>query len=708
MMEQGIGRPFPEGLIDWAGHHGGGVKKPFEQSSGRPTGSQIKTPLVRRLECWVDDLVAGEDVPRALLLVGGPGNGKTDAVEGCIEYLDDKLGAGGTLLKAFADSYVVPGELPPRKVTVDLASLGCQLPQELQSTFELVQDATESDPRDGRRAEELLLEELVSLLDTDRKGLYVCCVNRGILAHAATIACEDDGFETEPLLTAITSAVTSGPKAVQCWPLEGFEHIAIWPMDVESLVSSSYAEGEEQTVAHQIFGVALDESRWTEPCDLGTGCPFCQNRKMLSRKKTLDALIQLLHYYELVSGKRWTFRDLFSLVSYLLVGESSETEIEGKYLSPCQWAAKQHQIAREARPDSVERIRAPYLLMSRLYYHRLFPLWPALAKGDHLKATRELLRDKANQHDGYVAARSFFRFMARSRDILTQAKGDLPNRVRHSLGELLDPATASGEEILFSDSKGQSFSVAEVEERFSLSVKDGLELVGKKLEKLEREVLIRLQYADEYLVEDNFSRNRAGQVRLLQNAVRQYASRLVKRSIGCREAVCRDAALFREYEEAPRSEERLDGVRRQLRRLLNDKDERFRAGLATTFGQPVAQRSRDVAMRLPTPVRVKIITREGESGRPMEPLPYLRVDRHYVPLTFELFRALKEVYAGLHDASLPAEIYSLLDRVKSLVSGQLVRDKQVLSDEPVILIGASADRVEYISGKFKFTRGELA
>ena len=60
-----------------------------------------------------------------------------------------------------------------------------------------------------------------------------------------------------------------------------------------------------------------------------------------------------------------------------------------------------------------------------------------------------------------------------------------------------------------------------------------------------------------------------------------------------------------------------------------------------------------------------------------------------------------------HSASLPSDIYALLDRVKSLVSGSVVRDEDVLSDDPVIVIGDSDLEIEYAGGKFNVEHGDV-
>ncbi|MEO3428719.1 hypothetical protein AAFN88_07675 [Pelagibius sp. CAU 1746] len=695
---------FPEGLIRWSGYRHGGVRKPFQRNTGRPTGDQFETPVVLRLRSWVEGLVAGNDVPRAIFLVGGPGNGKTDAVEGCIEALDRELNARGALYEAFATQYHSHrDELPPRKTVVDLSSIGVILPSHLQVSVSLVQDATEGDQSIGASAEQLLLDDIAGHVDAESAGIYICCVNRGILAHAASIAEESgDYFISADLLSKITMSVTSGPTAPSCWPLEGYSHIGVWPMDVESLVAPSDT-GFEQSVAYKIFESALEEKRWNEPCELGTRCPFCQNRRLLTRKGVLESLVQLLYYYEVSSGKRWTFRDLFSLVPYLIVGDYSELEIRGKRLSPCDWAAEQYRIAREGPANSVERDRAPFLLMSRLFHHRLFPRWPGFDRGEHRSAKRELFKEK-HSDEGLLAARGYFRFASKAQEIISRASGDIPDRIRDSLGPALEPALSPSERVLFSKD-GQDYAVADVENRLSLSVRNGLELVGTQIETLERDILQTLVLADEALVEDKFPRNRTRQARLLQSTIRQFAARLVKRSLGVRRAVCRDVDHFERYVSAARQTAAQNDVRKELRNLLHDSNNKFRAGLATTFGQPIAERSRDVALLLPKMVAVQPVLAEDSDKRPAENLPYFRIEGHYVALTYELFRVLEEVSDGLHEASLPSEIYSLLDRVKSLVAGQVVRDEQILNDEPHIVLGSSLDTIEYVGGQFHFSRG---
>ena len=51
---------YPAGLLDWAGHRKGGVRKPFDNETGRPLGKQLETKLVNQLNIWQDELIQNE------------------------------------------------------------------------------------------------------------------------------------------------------------------------------------------------------------------------------------------------------------------------------------------------------------------------------------------------------------------------------------------------------------------------------------------------------------------------------------------------------------------------------------------------------------------------------------------------------------------------------------------------------------------------
>lgn len=691
---------YPEGLINWMGNREGGVRIPFQKSSGRPSGGQIETPLVRKLKRWAASISKGEDVPNNIILVGGPGNGKTDTVEGCIECLDTELNADGKLLDAFSEKFKTEGgDLAPRRVDVLLKDLGLKKKPENIDSVILVQDATANDPVAGKSAAELLREELNGIAEGS-KDIYLCCVNRGILSQTVALSTGEEG-RAKGLATTITRAVTSSAEPPSCWPLENYPETGVWPMDVESLVFSE--TGNQMTVAHQIISAAVDKEKWPDSCPSGNRCPFCQNRKLLDKKQNQDGLVSILHYYELASGKRWTFRDLFSLIPYLIVGDLNEFEIKGKKFSPCEWSAHQHKIAKEGPSGSSERVLAPFLLASRLYYHRLFPVWPKFNTGEHRKAKQELL--KAGQTDeGLRAGSDIFKFLGRAHQLARISGSEIMERVSDSVCPTLDPSNITGDDVLI-ERNNESITVSDVEREFSLSVKDGLNGITSQIEPLERDILKLAASADESLTEDKFPRNHSRKCRLLQTTLRQFASRLVKRSIGTRKGLCCDSRNFRDYiNKVIDGNEDLNEVRKAMKSLIHESNS-FKANLATTFGQPMAERSREVSLVVETTINPKsCFSKTSSELRPRESISYLKIEDQFVPVTFQLFKALQDIKGGMLQASLPNEIFSMLDLIKSLVAGKVVRDQSFLQEDPRINVGRNKEKISFSNGKFYFQK----
>jgi len=558
----------------------------------------------------------------------------------------------------------------------------------------LVQDASEDPQQPGTSRGKLLATELLQCLRNPGDAIYICCANRGVVSEALSAAKIDGALsDAVPLLDELLEAVTSGPKDVSCWPLPSAPRIAAWPMDVESLTTDA---GGGHPVCQNFIGVAVDESRWPTSCPAGSKCPFCSNRNLLATDEASGALCSLLRYYELASGKRWTFRDLFSLIPHIIVGDDREFVLKGTTRGPCEWAAEQ---VKKAAPSSTDAIKIKLNLVSKLYQHRLFPLWPTFRAGPHLKATRDLAALKAPE---LSAALSLMAWLGARRHA---SETDVSRLLATTWSDVLDPALASGPLPLIETQK-RTCTVQDVEERFSLSVADGLELIRLQVSELEREVLRDLVVSDEFLASQAYPRKLAPSARLIQQVVRQFASRLVKRSIGTRRGICRELARLREYREAATNPDELRGFRKSLQALLHDDRNRFTASLATTFGQPVPYRSRDVRL-ITSKVSVKTVQRTPSEARPVDPIPCVRIGNYVVPVTMELFTSLADRDCGLRAASLPPAVFALFDTTRSIVTGETSRDPRMLEEEVLIEIGGSRQCFHIEDGLFSVTtRGE--
>ncbi|ROL66125.1 hypothetical protein BK634_25295 [Pseudomonas chlororaphis] len=692
---------YPEGLINWSGAKKGGVRQPFQEESGRPVKEQLKTPLVEKLSNWVGSIIAGTPgTPSAVLLVGGPGNGKTDAVEGAIETFDRLSGAGGQLLNKFSNQYKNPsGSLPPRRTEVEFDGI---VPDGsgMIPVIQLVQDATEKDPaQPGETAESLLLKELRAIRYGEYKGIYIGCVNRGILANTSALAIRTGDTEMASFIAKIVSAVSGGVDAPACWPLQE-SNLALWPMDVDSLVAPRDGDSGS-TVAHLVLEKALAEEKWKPACNNKADCPFCQNKTLLASEKARDNLIQFLHYYELASGKRWTFRDLYSLVSHLFIGEPGSLTIDGKSYTPCDWTAKMLQLETKG-PSTLAGARARYLLTSRLYHHRLFSNWPRLASGKHLEAHHAVFAGSKVPDQVDEKAFNMAKYHFGSLKVLAEKEHTaISELLSGDFATFLDPALLYGEQKMYTETKdGKIVTVNDVDEHFSLSIKDGLELVSNRLAPSERKLLAQLSEADEVLMDQHHPAKVSRQVRRLQSSMRQFAGRLVKRSLGLKYGVSKDVKLFVDYAGLYQSDFQHENLEDLVEQLVNEDRRIFKIPLSTTFGQPVAHWDREVSLRVRS-VKTSMEMFLGDASRPANRFPFIKVHNRYIPVTFALYKALVELEEGLDAASLPQEVFALFDEVKSVTAGQIARDKNFVDGNVELTIGQDTYTVK-VSKSIRF------
>lgn len=687
MTEETIIRPYPAQLLNWAGHRSGGVRRLFDGSSGRPGGITFQTNLLHRLKYWAGSIASGQQaVPRILLLVGGPGNGKTEAIEATVGWLDEALGAKGGLNNLLKRSFLPSnGAAVPRLVCIDVhAERLSSRPLKLS----LVQDASAVVDAGGMQASRLFLNELETIQSKGAEEVYLCCVNRGILDDALIEAIDTQRSGVRRLLEAVTRAVSLAPDAPSCWPLAGFPQVAVWPMDAESLLRPPEAGGEAP--ARSLLRTALDDQKWPElgSCAAGSLCPFCRSREHLSRDREQTSLLQILRWFEVASGKRWSFRDLFSLTSYLLAGPTVTTR--GAISNPCEWAAKlvqEDKTAQRGGKPSKEQSTAIFFLVSALYQHALFHKWDRDAGPSLLRDLRELGLEDDN------TAMGLHWFLSSRRNSY------LPAMISSSLdlvAELLDPALADpNTEVQVSSS--HRFALREIDVRFSRSVREGLEFTKKHrlLSRLEFELLERLARLDADLSIGSIRRKRPAAASNVQRFIRDFAGRLTRRSLGTKTASVLDAVILTEFQRVVEDDagDDLYDVAQEVRQLLNNKQD-FEISLTTTFGQPLPPLIRRATLVVPTrPVQPLETNRDG---RPASPIRFLRVgdskSTQPIALTYDLFKAVKELEEGMSVASLPRSVHALLDTTRARLSGPIVRDRLVL-DQARIRIGTSGQEV---------------
>lgn len=674
---------FPKDLVEWAGQHSGGVKRLFDSHSGRPGKELLRTNLISKLEVWAEDVASGaRGTPRILLLVGGPGNGKTEAIEHTIRRMDHGLGSAGRLIEALSKGFHPTAGLVPRVVSVDAGSIAA-IPRTLD--LDIIQDASATAGQEGYSAPALLIQELMGLLADADSRHYLCCVNRGVLDDALIHALENGYEEACTLLERITRSVSLSSDSPSCWPLAGFPSIAVWPMDAESLLVKP--EGASSSPASILLEHATITLHWPAPgtCPAGDACPFCHSQSLLSRGEHREALLQILRWYELASGKRWSFRDLFSLVSYLLSGHRSDSL--GKQSDPCSWAASLSELDQSgklSRNPRKEELTAIFHLVASSYQHAVFHRWDTSAGNALRDDLKDLAMDKNLDETRLLVGLQNF--------LLERKAPYLPATIApllESMAALLDPALASPDSEVAVSGRNKVL-LGELDTRFSRSLQGGIDFVRKyqALSKVELELLKRLAKADLLLSQASTRRRKPTAASRIQRMLRDFACRLVRRSLCIRTAVVADADTLRAFQLVVEDEngQSLHDVAKQIKNLLNTR-EGFEVSLTTTFGQPLPPLQRQATLVVP-PRNVRPLPLQAP-GRPKSPISFLKVgsgqSSQPIALTYDLFKAVKELDRGLSPASLPRTVVALLDTTKARLSGPIVRDHEVLEDARIRL-----------------------
>lgn len=680
---------FPEGLLDWSGDKAGGVKKLFYKGSGLPSGKVIKTALLERLSRWAQDIADGKkDTPRALFLIGGPGNGKTEAVEHIIRELDNAMNLGGSLqlelAARFSAEHGSPGRLVRTKATA--------FPTHTQiSALAIVQDGSEADPLDKITPAEHLCNDIRSLLRAPNE-LYMACVNRGVLDDALILSSERNESDVSGLIKQMVRATSLAAKGIKCWPLESYEKIAIWPMDVESLVEEA---DHTESAARQILDVATNGNEWLDfgECAAGKLCPFCTNRRLLANEPHRSSSIRILRWFELASGKRWNFRDLFSLIAFLLAG-SNESSKEEVY-KPCTWAASLLSPGEKDHTKiEAKKARGLFKLVGMQYQHALFGSWP-VERAASLKA--DLKELNLEDQPGLAGLRQFLALDKRKEPtstLRTQLAG---------MAVYLDPAFASPW-LEVAVSANTTIKFEDLDRRFSLSVREGRTFLQKYqcLSLLEIELLKTLEEADLRLSDEAVRRRKPAVAERVQAFLRLVACRIARRSIGVRAGITKDSDVLAEFNQMLNGNiSALQLATQQVEALLN-KDRRFHVSLNTTFGEPLPPPERrvllttDIQRVRPTPLP------SGDSS-PRLPMRFLSVgsgnDVQSVALTYELLKATKSLRRGLVPASLPRSVVALLDTTRAKLAGSVVRNEEALEGSEIHL-GMRGDVVVRSFGAF--------
>lgn len=692
---------FPKELLEWAGHRSGGVKKMFYTSSGQPAGI-IFTELLRIIDSWAESLASDiHGAPHIILLIGGPGNGKTEAVEYAVKCIDKYFGFDGNLVSKISTLYTGFGyKTTPRMVEIDsLKSLSGK-----EISLKVVQDASVTDSINFQNcsAAELLINDLENIKNFKSNEIYIACINRGVLDDAQIFALDHQKRYSHEILELISNATSLMPNSPECWPLYKDRNIAVWPMDADSLVTN--INGENESPLQQILNAALDNSNWAEykTCAAGTYCPFCLSKKRLEIPEYKNSLMKYLRWYEIASGKRWSFRDIFSLISFLLAGAS---EICGEGGDPCNVAKSLVASIDNPVLEIKKGSTALFYLVSMQYHQVMF------IRGNQYDL-RQLKLDSRDIKLIDLSAQNtlngFLNFLSNS------FSERIPSTLDFQLlniSEILDPAMAESDLIVDLSSK-TSVSYRDIDIRFSQSVGEGLRYLNQYhcLSIIEIELLKRLSILDQKLTNQEYISKRATSADRILNNIRIFSCSLARRSIAARSCISKDHDVLIKYEKViDGDEELLHQSSKEFEKLLNTgkNGDKYEVQLNSTFGEPIPQLERRVVLTT-VKQRVRLVEKSPKRS-PNNPIQFIRVGNsnfeNLIPLTYDLFKSIFELRRGMMQSSLPRSVVALLDITRAKLSGSIVRNEDDLEGSE-ILIGTSKDTVVREMNRFIIKQNE--
>ena len=639
------GNQFPDRCLNWLASREGSVRRPFVDGSGRPGGQIIETQLIKKLAELANAMVEEKvQTPSLILLAGGAGNGKSEA----LEFFLKQLARGAADPEAFVSDMRARFESRERAIDIPLHSV-CGNDPSAHALLRVVQDASEGD-QSANRAGTLLLQDIKRALDGE--WTLACCVNRGILESARAAALQTLGADRAvALLNLCIKSLNRASRGTSCWPLDHDVAAYIWPMDIESLA----AEGA--VPINEIIRSSVDENEWSsEVISRGGGCVLAQNRERLMDEQNRKNLARFLYGYEVVSASLWSFRNIFSLVGFLLSGGSILRDHE----APTAFSSRLS--APDSNFSSSELIRVRLDRLRASYEQQLFPLLPEarwmLEKVDlYFKDIPELV--------------SLAKYLNEIRDY--QPKYSIEKTIAGQWSAWLDPARARSEVV---------------ELIINRSIRAGIEEFVADLSEIERKALESLADCEEVIDEslsgeadsreDRFKAGRA-----LIWFLRRLAATFIKRSLGVRNKLADSAGRLEEihdFLDRCSSEEALGKEAKLLERLFGDQTDDFEYVVRVdhVVGQPSMESVVNLAVGCPTIETAALPPQDAD--RPVTHFREFLVKSSVsgslearIPYDFSLFQRLRAMEKRLLDGCIDPMLRGVLDQARVSLDGLAVR-----------------------------------
>lgn len=328
-----------------------------------PADLLVETPLLAQMRVFARRVVEDGHAPW-IFLVGGPGNGKSEALGEFARTLDE-LDRNARVFSQI-ESETAKNPLP-RDITIILSN---------GHSIHVIQDASVLPDYFGNVAQHLV-DDIGAVLGLDRCSMFVCA-NRGVLEGARRLArpgspeyailqrvCQDTAWDAPGPPPSLAVNLGSPGRQVEVWSC---------PLDQESILMG---EGDRDwnnprgSLFDKILQRAVDESNWEGQgcagCDASAVCPFFQDALWLRSPPRRESVLRVLRSAEVLDGRRMVLREGLALTAHILAG-SSHTFRSNTH--PCEWIEEQHRNL--PRPPLENLTFRNWVALLSLASHRIY------------------------------------------------------------------------------------------------------------------------------------------------------------------------------------------------------------------------------------------------------------------------------------------------------------------------------------------------
>jgi len=356
---------FTKQLLNYSAERDDCIGRP--ERWGNPPPLVVNSPLHDDMSEFADNIWSKTSHHIWYFLVGGPGNGKSEAV--------------GAFVRRVQSNATNAGHAPVFSPAG--GHHGGSIAYEYHETLPggeiwVIQDVSVPKESGSDPAEDLL-----ATLDlcTAAGGNLLACANRGMLLRATRVARSKSSYAwLVPILEKIDQqsqegAVVGGAKWF--YAKEGKQiEIRVWPLDHESVLfghgnSNPWAE-PANSLFDQIIAKSVAPENWEAngcaDCIARENCPMFGDAIWLRDEGRRHSSLKILRNAEVLSGQRIVLREALGLVSMILVGCPSDFVDNSIEVHPCEWVKSRI----SGNPPKPKDDQALFELVSHRIYQDLF------------------------------------------------------------------------------------------------------------------------------------------------------------------------------------------------------------------------------------------------------------------------------------------------------------------------------------------------